>query len=581
MRGYGNYDRYPEKKIAGAEGEAASGWPGVCEAIREKAAGRARALVAVDCYPGVDIPEVAAGLAGLGAAEVLFSGEVFIPDREYAARTAAALTSDRVFGVMSCQRLEDFVDEEAMEAMRRRVAAAGEGITLLIGVGASLVAPADILVVADLARWEIQTRMRQGMCNWKTGNSGEDFSRKFKRGYFLEWRLADRHKKPLLLVMDFLLDTNRKGQPSMVTGKGFRRALEQFAREPFRLVPYFDPGVWGGQWMKEVCGLDKEAPNYAWSFDGVPEENSLYARFGDVRVEFPAMDLVLSQPVPLLGDRVHARFGAEFPIRFDLLDTVGGGSLSLQVHPLTGYIQETFGMHYTQDESYYILDAEPGAAVCLGLREGVDREAMVRDLYRAQEGEGGFPAEKYINRFPAKKHDHFLIPAGTVHCSGRGAMVLEISATPYIFTFKLWDWARLGLDGKPRPIHIGHGVKNICWERATQWVKENLVNRFVDLSAPEGVRAQRTGLHPREFIETERHTSAGAVRHETGGSVHMLNLVEGAEALVESPEGAFAPFHVHYAETFIVPESVKSYTVRPCGESQGQPVTTIKAYVRT
>ena len=54
-------------------------------------------------------------------------------------------------------------------------------------------------------------------------------------------------------------------------------------------------------------------------------------------------------------------------------------------------------------------------------------------------------------------------------------MVLEISATPYIFTFKLWDWGRLGLDGKPRPVHIQHG-KHVIEDRRSRWVKENLVN---------------------------------------------------------------------------------------------------------
>ena len=93
--------------------------------------------------------------------------------------------------------------------------------------------------------------------------------------------------------------------------------------------------------------------------------------------------------------------------------------------------------------------------------------AMACDLRTAQDGGAPFPAEKYANQFPAKKHDHFLIPAGTVHCSGAESMVLEISATPYIFTFKLWDWGRLGLDGKPRPIHLEHGLAKIQWNRTT------------------------------------------------------------------------------------------------------------------
>jgi mannose-6-phosphate isomerase class I len=169
----------------------------------------------------------------------------------------------------------------------------------------------------------------------------------------------------------------------MATGDAVRDGLVQVTRAPFRLVPYFDPGVWGGQWMKDVCGLDPRADNYAWSFDGVPEENSLYLRFGDVRMEVPAQDLVLYRPVELLGMRNYCRFGAEFPIRFDFLDTMGGQNLSLQVHPLTEYIRSHFGMTYTQDESYYLLDAGEDAAVYLGLKEGVDPDEFARDLRAA------------------------------------------------------------------------------------------------------------------------------------------------------------------------------------------------------
>ena len=80
--------------------------------------------------------------------------------------------------------------------------------------------------------------------------------------------------------------------------------------------------------------------------------------------------------------------------------------------------------------------------------------------------------------------------------------MLEISATPYIFTFKLWDWGRVGLDGLPRPIHISHGKNNIQWDRNTEWVNRELVNRTETICREDGVLAERTGLHPREFIET-------------------------------------------------------------------------------
>ena len=359
-----------------------------------------------------------------------------------------------------------------------------------------------------------------------------------------------------------------------------RRGLSHAVTRPFRVVPFFDPAPWGGQWMKEVCGLSGDAPNYGWCFDCVPEENSLLLGFGGVRLEIPAIDLVFDQPRALLGEGVFGRFGAEFPIRFDFLDTMGGGNLSFQVHPLTEYIRRTFGMAYTQDESYYMLEAGPDASVYLGLKTGVEPAAMLRDLEAAQSGGAPFEVERYANRWPARKHDHFLIPAGTVHCSGANAMVLEISATPYIFTFKLWDWSRLGLDGKPRPIHLNHGKQVIHWDRDTEWTRRELVSPVQPLTRGDGWREERTGLHELEFIETRRHWFTGRVPHDTCGDVNVLNLVEGEEAVVESPSGAFAPFVIHYAETFIVPAAVGPYTIRPAVEKPVNELATMKAYVR-
>jgi len=377
------------------------------------------------------------------------------------------------------------------------------------------------------------------------------------------------------------LDTNTKLLPKMLSGKTYLDGLSLTNKQPFSVVPFFDPGVWGGQWMKEVCGLDKSLKNYAWCFNGVPEENSLLFLFGDIVFESPSINLVFYEPTKLLGDAVYSRFGDEFPIRFDLLDTMGGGNLSLQVHPLTEYAQEHFGLNYTQDESYYMLDVEGDAVVYLGTKEDTIPEDLIEDLKISGKGEIPFDAEKHIASWPVKKHDHILIPAGTIHCSGKGSMVLEISATPYIFTFKLWDWGRLGMDGKPRPINIKHGEKVIDWSRTTNWTKKNLINRVEVISEGNGWIEERTGLHETEFIETRRHWFTKIVTHNTNGGVNVLSLIEGEQALVESPNNEFEPFVVNYIETFIVPAKVGEYTIRPYGDSIGKKIGTLKAFVRT
>lgn len=577
------YNKFPEVKVKGPLIEKA--WQGYDniknELLTQLNASENKKVIVIDCYPSVRYEELKENLIdGLGADLIIFSDDLAYFGEEITKLIERNLTDDRVFGVLSCHSLEEFFDQKKVHEARKQVME-HDGTVVIYGVGASLVTNGDILIYADLARWEIQQRYRsKEFGNWKMDNHDEDILQKYKRGFFVEWRVSDRHKKALYNDMQYYLDTNEKDNAKMVSGEAFLEGISQTVNQPFRLVPYFDPGVWGGQWMKDVCGLDKEKENFAWSFDGVPEENSLYLTFGNVRIETPSINTVFLHPEKLLGDRVHARFGTEFPIRFDLLDTMAGQNLSLQVHPLVEYIQEKFGMHYTQDESYYILDAKENADVYLGLKPDVNAEEMMEDLRRAERGEISFPDEKYINKFPAKKHDHFLIPAGTIHCSGTDTMVLEISATPYIFTFKLWDWDRLGLDGLPRPVHIDHGEKNIAWNRDTKWVEENLINHIDEIASGKGWREERTGLHDREFLETRRHWFSSTVHHTTNESVNMLNLVEGEEAIVESPTNEFEPFIVRYAETFIIPECVKEYTIRPFGKSEGKEIATIKAFVR-
>lgn len=370
-----NYDKSPEVVVAGHEGAACAAWHEIARRLQAAADGQggARVVLVIDCYHGVDQDELRSQLlTRFGPHTLIEVEQARLPESKVLAMLERFITDDRVFGVLAPHKMEEFFDPAALARLQRQVAEITRGLVVVMGSGASLVARGDVRVYADLARWEIQQRLRRKeLGNWGAQNEEEDILRRYKRAFFIEWRVFDRHKLAQLPTIDFLLDTNTRGKPTLVTGQALLAGLHQAARQPFRVVPFFDPGVWGGQWMKQVCDLDPAQPNYAWCFDCVPEENSLYLRIGEVRVEIPSQNLVLCQPSALLGERVHARFGAEFPIRFDFLDTVGGQPLSLQVHPLTEYIQQEFGMHYTQDESYYLLDAKPDSCVYLGTRTGI------------------------------------------------------------------------------------------------------------------------------------------------------------------------------------------------------------------
>lgn len=555
------YDKYPFKQITERKDAIYQGYTKIQSIFLEHMQSIKKSIIVIECYPGIEQAELLNALSSLPFDKIIHSDTYAYEPEKIDSLLASDLTEDRVFGFMTFHHLKDYFYLEKIKHLQSELQQIDIGNILIYGVGASLISQGTLCILADITRWEIQLRFRKGMSNWRTAQKNIFYSFKYKRGFFAEWRWADKQKKSLLPTLDYYLDMNIKNHPIMVYGEVYRMALAKIAKEPFRLVPYFDPGIWGGDWMKTHFSLEENNSNYAWSFDGVPEENSLNLKFGDVILQTPALNLIYYAPTAVLGEKVHARFGTEFPIRFDLLDTMHGQNLSLQVHPLTEYIQEHFNMHYTQDESYYILDAKPNSYVYLGLKTNVDRKQMKLDLETAHKNTRSFPVDTYVNKFPVQKHEHILIPAGTLHASGKDTMVLEISATPYIFTFKLWDWERKGLDGQFRPIHLNHGFANIQWERDTDWVEKNLLHQEKMIYQSKNSKIERTGLHQREFIDTYRITTNHKICIKRNDSVHVLNLVEGEIAIIRSPFDLFSPFEVHYAETFIVPNAAQEYEI--------------------
>jgi len=300
-----NYDKFPKIAVKGLDSQAWSGWDAL-GAVLEKTiqqrksqtgAAKTATVLTVDCYSAINDREVLGELkARLNPVLVVEAQDALLPEAALNALLSRDLTEDRVFGVMTNFRINDFVDPAKLAGLQASIEAA-QGLVLVYGIGASLVHAGEVLVYADMARWEIQMRYRRKeACNWGATNYEEDFLRKYKRSFFIEWRVLDRHKRALFPRMDFILDTNRPGDPAMMTGAAQHEALRQAARRPFRLVPFFDPGPWGGQWMKEVCQLEPDQVNYAWCFDCVPEENSLLLKFGEDVIEIPSIDLVFRHP---------------------------------------------------------------------------------------------------------------------------------------------------------------------------------------------------------------------------------------------------------------------------------------------
>ncbi len=460
---------------------------------------------------------------------------------------------DPVFGKKYCGGLSDFFDAHKLSMIDPD---SDIDLCIIYGTGAALANWKGTLVYIDVPKNEIQYRMRAGSIN----NIGTDKSlanaQIYKRFYFVDWPVLNEHKRNLLSKINYVVDEQRINEITWMNGNDFRDTLNEMVTHPFRARPWFEAGVWGGNWMKQnIAGLNKDEINYAWSFELITPENGIVMEGNSYLMEVSFDFLLFSDNKKLLG-KAAERFGVEFPIRFDFLDTYEGGNLSIQCHPRTDYIREKFGESFTQDETYYILDCEPDAKVYLGFQEDINKDEFKTALLNAQQNNVELPIEKYVQKHNAQKHDLFLIPNGTIHASGKNNLVLEISSTPYIFTFKMYDWLRLDLNGQPRPINIEHAFHNLYFDRKGDAVSTELISKPQVEEEWDNGRKVKLPTHPVHFYAVDRYEFAGSIQVNTNNQCQICMLVQGdrIEVITNGNCQSFC-----YAETFVIPASVKNY----------------------
>lgn len=565
----GRYNLWPVHPLQNGRIEA--GYGRLFARIQRKSA------VFIDGFTGVDWDEVTESLR----AEAALAGSPFhwlrtedflLPEVEIDALTAPFRGGDDpIFGYRCNLALEKFF---RMDALRSAVQNAPRPLAVA-GPGAGMLArEKDFLVYIDMPKNEAQFRSRAGsVCS--LGHRKPRAEAQYKRFYFVDWPVLNRQKCALLPRLDLIVDAQRPGDPRFTDGTALRDALRQLTRSPFRARPWFEPGPWGGQWIREkVDGLSQEVPNYAWSFELISPENGILFGNGSEMLEVTFDFLMYYDNHAVLGDCAEA-FGYEFPIRFDFLDTFDGGNLSLQCHPSPDFVRKHFGEVFTQDETYYILDCKPGAEVYLGFRDDIQpdkfRAALEESFHHGTEVD----VDEFVLRHKAQKHDLFLIPNGTIHCSGIDNLVLEISATPYIFTFKMYDWLRLDLNGKPRPLNVDRAFQNLHFEYAGDAVSRDLISKPNVIRTFDGGQVVHLPTHAHHFYDICRYEFHGALCLETNGSPHVLSLVEGSTVIVEAV-GCTAQRY-NYAETFVVPAATGRFCLRSEG---GQQIKVVDAFMK-
>lgn len=559
----------PEPAYPPAEGEVGVGWDAACAAVT------AGVVLGVDGPNVLDWGAVVKGISGALQLRNISVAAIdirtrMLPWEEVVKRTwpVDELIGDPDFATLAAGTVADLFDDLPI------VPARPGSIVVVFGPGAALSRP-DMLWYADLPKRYSEAAVASGSGR-NLGQAASDGAPTTRRLFYIDWPMLDRHRDALAGSIDLWIDVQDPRRPAWLGGTALRATLTELAGRPFRTRPTFNTTSWGGHWGQRQLGINPGAVNTALGYELIAPESGLLIGAPGRSVEVPFQMLVALHPGRLLGEHVHARFVTSFPIRFDYLDTVDGGSLSVHCHPREDYMRDVFGWPYAQHETYYIMVGGDERAVFLGLRAGADIPEFHRHAHAADANKTAFDIERFVQSLPATEHQLFLIPAGTPHGSSEGNVVLEVSATPYLYSLRFYDWLRCDAAGNQRPVHVTHAFRNLDPRRSGDAVERELVPQPRTLLRGDGWREELIGAHQEMFFEVRRImiNREATAPADTAGRFHVLNVVAGDGVVID------AGSHRHslaYAETLVVPASVGPYRLTVLGTKSAM---VVKAQVR-
>ena len=487
---------------------------------------------------------------------------------------------------------QGLMDEARTEAFKKAVPASRQAgkISVVYGYG-SLIPELrelyDVKVFFDLTPMKSMLRIRRG----EYSNLGKErpgiINRTIRRCYYCDFECAVRNRHELWEnnVPDwYVLDNDPQNLQLMPFGT-FSDICAQLVKYPFRAKPCYLEGVWGGSYMKKLRNLPDEMRNAAWVFDFIPMEVSVVVEAGDEKLDINYCSFVHKEGVNLMGEDCVKKFEGYFPIRFNWDDSYHStGNMSIQCHSGGEYNVKNYNEFGRQDESYYVVVTGHDAKTLIGFRDDADIPQFFRDIEAADTEHKPCDYMKYVSYEESKPGLQVMLPAGTIHSSGRNQVILEIgSLTIGSYTYKMYDYLRLDFDGKQRPIHTRLGEENVRQDRRYSVIHdpespEYIVQKPRLAASGEGWEEYILGENPQVYFSLRRLEFEKKCEQDTGGKLfHVLTLVDGDAVRVRSVRHPERYFDLQFMDIVCVPADMGRYVIENLGR---EPVMVHKTCLR-
>lgn len=488
---------------------------------------------------------------------------------------------------------EGILDEEKTKAFEEKVAGMRNGSGKVVAVyGYGCLIPRfrdlyDVTCFFDLTPKTSILRIRRGEYS-NIGKERPDLvNRVIRRCYYCDFEMSVCSRRELLRnsAIDFYFLSDDPQNIQMLPFGAFADICAQLVKYPFRAKPCYLEGVWGGSYMKKLRNLPDKMRNAAWVFDFIPMEVSVLVEVGNEKLDINFCSFVCKEGVNLMGEGCVNKFHGYFPIRFNWDDSYHStGNMSIQCHSGSAYNREHYGEFGRQDESYYVCVTGHDAKTFIGFRDDADIPQFFREIEAADKEHKPCDYMKYVNYEESRPGLQVMLPAGTIHSSGRNQVILEIgSLTIGSYTYKMYDYLRLDFDGKQRPIHTRLGEENVAQHRRASVIHDPespdyIVQKPRVAVEGDGWKEIILGENEQLYFSLRRLDFEKTCRQDTCGErFHVLSLVDGDQVLVRSVAHPERCFKMDFLDIVCVPADMGEYEIVNLGK---EPVMVHKTMLR-